>query len=79
MPLPPTLPHGLPLDSDRLLLFRLYCTLDDSDELKIILSDRRGISGAICWSAVDAKLTTDCEKPCDGGDVADDVTFLQLL
>lgn len=55
------LPHGLPLDSDRLLLFRLYCSTWDV-EVRIILSDRRGISGAICWSAVDAKLTTDCEK-----------------
>lgn len=48
LPVPPTLPMGLPLDSERLLLFRLYCTWDDSEEVSIILSDRRGISGAIC-------------------------------
>lgn len=57
MPLPPPLPHGFPLDSDRLLLFRLYGAW-----VRIILSDRRGISGAICWSEADARLTTDCEK-----------------
>lgn len=59
MPLPaPALPHGLALlDSDKLLLFRLYGAW-----VRIILSDRRGISGAICWSAVEVRFTTDCEK-----------------
>lgn len=41
-------PPGLLLHSDRLLLFRLYCCIwDDSEEVRIILSERRGISGAI--------------------------------